>query len=174
MGGVSAPIERELRRIEEDALFSAKRHFNAQGFWNLVHYGIGIPTVVLAAVAGATASTHHESAASLTALTAAVLAGLSTFLNPNKRAVEHGQVGNRYLSLRNRSRIVREIDLIAETDEKALVTRTKELAAERDKLNQESPTTPRLAFVMARRGIEGGEADYAVDHRSNQGREPEK
>ena len=46
-------IQAELQRIEEDCIHSGKAHFNAGDRWALYHYWLGIPSVVLSALAGA-------------------------------------------------------------------------------------------------------------------------
>ncbi len=46
---------RESQRIEEDALYSAKGHFEAARTWSRIHLWIGLPTAILAAVSGVSA-----------------------------------------------------------------------------------------------------------------------
>lgn len=164
MAASVAAIEREASRIEEDAKYSAKRHFNAAAFWSSVHYWLGIPTVVLAAISATAAAGHHEGTAGGLAVAAAALAGLNTFLNPHQRATTHSVSGNRYKALQNRSRLFRELNCEdADRTGTELETELVSLAGQRDHLNDQSPPTPRLAFWLARRGIEQGETDYAVD-----------
>ena len=50
----------EAGRIEEDCLYSARGHFEAAASWRRVHYGIGIPATVLAAVAGGSAVAEYH------------------------------------------------------------------------------------------------------------------
>src|SRR5881394_1255412 len=55
---VSKPREeiiRQAKRMEEGLLYSSKGHFAASAFWSKFHLWIGIPMVILAAVAGANA-----------------------------------------------------------------------------------------------------------------------
>jgi hypothetical protein len=157
-------LKREAKRIEEDALYSAKRHFNACAYWGAVHYVIGVPTVVIAALSATFAAGHHDATAVSLAATAAVLAGLTTFLNPNQRAAAHALSGNRYNALRNHARIFWQLDCADATKEPDHLRRQLgALDAQRNQLNEHSPSTPRIAFIFARRGIEGGEATYAAD-----------
>ena len=51
-----AALRCEAERIEEDATYSSKSHFNAEDTWVRRHYWLGIPSTILAAVAGATLS----------------------------------------------------------------------------------------------------------------------
>lgn len=155
-------IAAESKRIEEDALYSAKGHYEAARAWGGVHLSVGIPTAVLAAIASVSAFSDHAQLAGAVAMLVAALSAVSTFLNPSQRANAHHGAGNQFNSIRSRARILREIDIyrlsVAE-----LTDSVKALAAERDKCNQDSPVIPRLAFHHARKGIEAGEAGYAVD-----------
>lgn len=45
-------IIKESKRIEEGLLYSSKGHFAAAHFWNNFHLWIGIPMVLLSAIAG--------------------------------------------------------------------------------------------------------------------------
>jgi hypothetical protein len=149
--------------MEEDALFSSRRHFNACGYWMASHYVLGLPTVVVAALA-ATAIGRSNGVATILAVCAAVLAAVNTFLNPQQRAAAHSSSGNRYNALRNKARRFRELHC---TDSakggEELDGELSALASELDKLNAESPWTPRWAYRKAKKGIEGGEAAYVAD-----------
>jgi hypothetical protein len=167
MGGsdsLSANLRSESRRIEEDSLYSAKGHFEAARWWSAVHLWIGIPTAVLAAVASASAFKEETFLAGSLAIVVAALSAVSTFLNPNERAQSHHQAGAKHNSVRNRARVLREIDLPAGQPVAEMVASLKALAQERDELNLSSPQIPRMAFKRARAGVEGGEAQYEVDH----------
>lgn len=154
----------ESKRVEEDALYSAKGHFEAARVWGGVHLSVGIPTAVLAAFASVSAFSDHAELAGAVAMLVAALSAVSTFLNPSQRTNAHHRAGNQFNSIRSRARILREINIhtmpLAE-----LADSVKVLAAERDKCNQDSPIIPRFAFRRARKGIEAGEAAYAVDTR---------
>lgn len=45
-------LRREAERIEEDATYSSKSHFNAAQVWERRHYWLGIPATAFAAIAG--------------------------------------------------------------------------------------------------------------------------
>jgi hypothetical protein len=155
-------VVRETERIEEDALYSAKRHFNAAASWTSVHLLLGLPTALIAGVSGVSALSHHTLIAGILALLVAGLAALTTFLNPSQRATNHHDFGNRYNALRNKTRILREID-VSNSNPTELAKELKALNRERDELNQKAPQTPRWAFIRARAGIEEGEAQYRTD-----------
>lgn len=158
---------KEARRIEEDSLYSAKGHFVAANFWSNFHLWIGVPTTILAAIAGVSALSqfdNHNIIAGFLAIIVAALTAVTTFLNPNERANSHLNAGNKYNSLRNEARIFCEIDSCGENNSIQEITKQlKELAKQRDELNQNSPQIPRWAFKRARKGIGEGEAAYKID-----------
>lgn len=158
-------IIKEAKRIEEDSLYSSKGHFYAAQFWTNLHLWIGIPATILAAVAGASALSqfdNHQIIAGVLAILVVALSAVSTFINPNEKAVIHHNAGNRYNSLKNRARIFSEIDIDMESDE-SLLAQLRRLSAGRDELNEKSPQIPKWAFRKARKGIDDGEAQYKVD-----------
>src|SRR5713226_9712272 len=53
-------ILKEVRRIEEDALYSANGHFEQAKRWTNVHLLIGIPAALLSALAGASALAQFD------------------------------------------------------------------------------------------------------------------
>ena len=156
-------VKKETQRIIEDTLFSAKRHFESARIWSLMHFGLGLPTAVLAAIASASAFKENTSLAGFLAIAVTALTALMTFLNPNKRANAHHMAGNKYNALRNQARIFCEIDLTAGDQQNDISKKIKELAKERDDLNQSSPQTFKWAYKRAKAAIEAGEADYAAD-----------
>ena len=54
MNDIKAQIEKEANRIEEDATYSSKSHFNAGIGWAHYHYILGIVAAVASAVSGIT------------------------------------------------------------------------------------------------------------------------
>jgi len=158
---------KEARRIEEDCLYSAKGHFVAANFWTNFHLWIGVPTAILAAIAGASALSqfdNHNIVAGILAIIVTALTAVTTFLNPNEKVNSHLNAGNKYNSLRNKARIFCEIDSCGENNSiQELTKQLKELAKQRDELNQNSPQIPGWAFKRAKKGIEEGEANYKVD-----------
>lgn len=167
MTSVRDEVVREAKRIEEDANYSARSQFVAARRWRALHLWIGIPTVIAAALSGLSALgpfDYHSVIASLLALLAAAATAVTTFLNPNKQADIHLEAGNRYLALRNRTRVLWSIEVVTphRTDEE-LAERLVRLSKRRDILNRSSPAIPRGAFIAARKGIESGETQYEVD-----------
>jgi len=164
---IKAKILKEAKRIEEDCLHSAKGHFYAAQCWGNIHFWIGIPAVILAAIAGASALSqfdNHNIVAGILAIIVAALTAVATFLNPNEKAIAHHYAGNQYISLRNNVRILYDIDLDL-IDEKESLGELKDLNRQRNELNQKLLQIPRWAYKKAKKGIEKGEAKYEIDEK---------
>jgi hypothetical protein len=159
-------IIKEAKRIEEALLFSSKRHFVAADIWSRSHIFLGLPTVVLSAVAGASALAQFDRGhviAGLLSIAVAVLTAVMTFLNPNAKASAHLNAGNGYDSLMNKVRIFWSVECWRDESEQVLTERLKYYSEQKDKLNQRAPQALWFAYRIAKRGIEAGEADYVVD-----------
>jgi hypothetical protein len=158
-------IIKEALRIEQDTLCSSKGHFAAAHFWSALHFRLGLPTSVLAAIAAASAFSKSDSniVAGLISTAVAALSATATFLNPNTRAAVHLKAGNNYDALNNKVRIFRTIECWGGDSDSVLTKRLKDFANEKDKLNRESAQPPKWAYRIAKKGIAAGEADYAVD-----------
>src|SRR5439155_4034317 len=135
-------IINEAKRVEEDAIYSAKGHWEAARRWNRWHFALGIPLTILATIGAGSAFSQHALAAGVTSALVAAGTALLTFLKPIERATQHTQAGNAYKSLHNRARIFREIDC-ADPNAKDLAASIKQLAADRDDLNRKLPIIPR-------------------------------
>ncbi len=150
-------IIEEAKRIENDASYSAKGHYEAAGYWTRFHLMIGIPTVVLSAIAGASALAqfdNHSIIAGFLAIIVAALTAVATFLNPNEKANSHQNVGNKYNALRNKVRVFCNVDSSVENSEQELIRQLKELAKQRDELNQDSLPISSWAYKKAQKVIE--------------------
>jgi len=158
-----AALQREAERLEEDATYSSKGHFNAEDTWVRRNYWLGVPATVLGAVAGATLIKSQPEWATAFTLLASLLTGLMTFLKPNERAALHRAAAGQFLALRNEARFFREIEMLQSERLDDLHEQLKALSAKRNELNLKSPSIPRRAFVTARKGIEEGEATHKVD-----------
>lgn len=159
---------KEALRIEEATVHSSKGHFAAAAIWRGMHVGLGIPTTVLASIVAASAFSKMDSTHSIRgwiSILVAVLAGLTTFLNPPAKANAHFTAGNNYGALRDKTRIYRTIDCLHDTGE-ALAKRLQELCDEKNALNQKSLQIPWFGRYFAKRGIVAGEAAYEVDKSS--------
>lgn len=153
----------EAHRIEEDTEHSAKGHFNAAYRWGRYHLAIGLPSAVLAAIAGGTAFSDLPEVAGTLAILSTALTTVLTFLKPSEHAENHKAVAGQYLALRNQTRLFRELDLDDTTDMDSARERLVELARSRDDLNQASPGIARKDYEKAKKDIDEGRSQYRVD-----------
>ena len=160
-------IDAELQRIEEDCIHSGKAHFNAGIRWARYHYWLGIPSVVLSALAGLAFLKDCPEAAGAMSGIVAIFTSLITFLKPSERSVSHKHSGDQYLSLRNDARVFREIKLPITSDEQAVIDGLDEFTKRRNDLNQASAQFSQGDFEKARQGIDAGEAAHRVDRSNN-------
>ena len=163
MTDLLAKLSAEARRIEEDTEHSAKGHFNAAERWGWYHLAIGLPAAVLAAIAGGTAFADLPQLAGSLAILSTAMTTVLTFLKPSEHAENHKAVAGQYLSLRNQTRLFRELDLEETPDPELAKKRLVELANVRDDLNQASPGISRKDYEKARADIEQGYSQYRVD-----------
>ena len=148
-------IVKEAKRIEESSLYSAKGHFVAAEFWQRFHLWIGIPTLILAGVSGATALGSFSFAnivAGISALLIAALSSVATFLNPNEKSSAHFKSGNDYDALQSKVRMFWTIECWQEESEGVLTGRLKMYAEHRDRLNSSSQQIPSWAYRRAKKG----------------------
>lgn len=162
----SAALLHEIRiealRIEEDTLHSSKGHWNAAKFWGGIHYWVGGPAFVFAAIAGGTTFSDITWLTASAAFASAVLSAISLFLNPQDRAVTHKRAGDGFHALRNQTRIFRTIES-ADMSTREARMRLAELARCRDDLNGSSSIIPNRCYKKAKEGIENGEHNYKAD-----------
>jgi hypothetical protein len=159
-------VQKEAKRVAEDANCSAKRHFDTSQFWEKTHYCIGIPSVALAAMAGASALSKWDYGAvvaGIISIVVAILTAVNTFINPSQRAEIHHKMGNAYLTLKNNARIFHNIQAHTLQSDTDLQVTLKEWTDKRNELNASAPQTPKRFYKSARKGIDDGESRYEVD-----------
>jgi hypothetical protein len=157
-------IVNEAKRIEQDALFSFKGHFNAAARWDKVYLWVGCVIAGTSAIAGVIVFSDTERGwdifAAFMALGSGILAALSTFLEPQKKANIFRKAGADYKYLRDRARVLHEIKAKSDITTEELVTEIEALQQESHQLSNDTPVIPKWAYLAARAGIESGEADY--------------
>jgi hypothetical protein len=163
-------IIREAKRLEESTLYSFKGHHQAARGWGSRHLWLGIPTVVISALIGATAFSQYAKeypwvgiAAGLLAILVAVLSGVTTFLNPNDKESAHLVAAHGFDKLNNDARMFWSIECWQEESDEVLTSRLRELVERKNELNSSSPQIPPWAYNRAKVGIEAGEAAFQVD-----------
>ncbi|MBL1288125.1 SLATT domain-containing protein [Streptomyces sp. For3] len=157
-------IHAEFRRLEESATYSAQTQFEEAKRWRALHWALGVPATLLAAVAGTTALVESSgaTAAGILALLSAGLGAVLTTVNAPQRAGQAAASANAYLEIQTAARQHREIDLPdwphAEARE-ALAA----LTARRDEQNSKADVPSRRAYRKAQANVRMGTQTYAVD-----------
>ena len=166
-------IVEELKRQEEDATYASQSQFEMSKFWRWWHWLLGIPTAVLAAIAGFTglASVAGRVPAAILALIAAVLGGILTTVEPNKRLKQCQAAGAAYNEVRVTARQTRRVELPSLSIEEAL-TQLHDLTEQKLQVDRIAEPPNSYAFWRARKNIERGRLAHEVDS-SNQEAEAE-
>lgn len=160
-------IRDELERIEEDCIHSGKAQFNAGVRWSRYHLLLGVPAVILSALAGTAFFKDQPNIAGIMSTIVAILTALSTFLKPSERASSHKGSGDQYLTLRNDARVLRTIKLDTTCDDASAIASLDEITKRRNELNLASAQASRSDFEKARMGIDEGEAAHRVDRKES-------
>ena len=170
---IKTGLSNEAQRIEEDALFSGKGHYNACGPWQSRHRWLGSLSAILSALAAGVASQHGAPPLIVVTLSvlAAALTAVVTFLKPNEEADRHRRAGDAHFAIKNRARIFRTIELEADgADENKLVDALKTLSTDLDTARGSAPAIPDDAYQKAKREIEMEKtAEYQVDRKRGPG-----
>lgn len=156
---------RDAKRIEEDATYTAKSHYNDADWWGTVHTSIGVVAAVLSVVAGVAALSEfagHVFVGAVAAFTVAALTSIATFLNPSEKAASHHRAGSGFNALKDAARQTAELSSARDSVQK-LRSEVRTLADRKAELNESSPSVRPASYAKARAGIERGEASYAVD-----------
>ena len=143
MDKVVATMVHEASFLEELSRSRAIGHRDKSRYWEKLNYGLGIPAVVAATVAGTSAFSEfdqHNVVAGVLALLSAVLAALTTFLDPSKNARLHQLAATRFGALSGEFRRFRKIDLEQGGTPEKLKNRLEALVKQFNKADAESPT----------------------------------
>lgn len=155
-------LYKELLRIEEDALYSMKGHYNAAARWRWLYLCFGIINVILSVFAGITSFSEIDYLIKIATIIVAMVTGLSTFLECAKKSENHKTSGNSFLKIKNKARFLREIQ-VETINEDELAALVAKLLDEKDELNSTSLPIPEFAYKKAKKDIEEGNAIYQAD-----------
>jgi hypothetical protein len=161
-----AEISEEFQRIEEDASYSSQAQFEMSKFWRLWHWLLGIPAAALAAIAGFTslASVTGRIPGAILALIAAVMGGLLTTVEPNKRVRQSQTAGVAYNEVRVDARQARLVDLPSAPLQEARI-QLRELTEQKHRVDRVAEPPNSYAFWRARQNIQRGRLQHAIDHK---------
>ncbi|MBT4859451.1 MAG: SLATT domain-containing protein [Gammaproteobacteria bacterium] len=157
-------IINEAKRIEEDALYSFKGHFNAAARWDKVYLWVGCIIAGSSVIAGSIVFSETirfwDLIAASMALGSGILAAILTFLEPQKKANSFRKAGADYKYLRDRARVLYDVKAKSDVSTEELISKLEVLQKDSHKLSGDSPVIPKWAYHASRKGIKGGEASY--------------
>ena len=155
-------IRNEASRIEESTRISGKSHFEASRLWDISNLVMGGTATICAVLAANLTRSFPSIATSLTVSTA-ILTGLMTFMRVGDRAATHKKSGDQLHGLMYEVGFFIRVTLVGASD---LAITEKQLKGFSDRLislNRVSPSPPRWAYELAKKGIAAGETDFSVD-----------
>jgi hypothetical protein len=153
----------EADRLSEDVLWSEKQHFAMATVWRRMHLFLGIPSAIMAALAGVSALQDRPFLAAALAVASAVVTSLLTFLEPDRAAERHHKAGVGYSALRGQLRRFRLIDLSPGGLPNNARQKLEEFATEKTSLMQTAPHIGGISYALARKSISKEEHRNAVD-----------
>lgn len=157
-------IKKEIERIKEDSIYSAKGHFESAKYWRYWNY-----ILMVASIASVCASLVFvfsdlgKFCSGFVAIVSGFITMLLVFLNPQEKYISHYNSGNRFLALRNKARIFLEVESKNMSIEQQ-VESLKKLDSKRNKINKYSLPIASMGYKGAKKQIEiDKNIQYQVD-----------
>lgn len=156
-------IIEEAKHLETLCLIAAERHYAAETPWFYWNYLLGIPSTILAAIAGTTALGDSPDAkywAAGIALLAAGLTALLTFLDPFKKASNHHTTAKHYEALYHEAGFLQRFEATKNGASPAELQ--QHLVAMRSKFNdllESSPAISGTAYRTAEKNLSCGKGE---------------
>lgn len=158
----------ELRRLEEDLLYTEKGHFMAANELSRLHLGLGIAATLAAAASVATIVGEASAVLSGTlALIASLASAVLTFVKPDQKVGQHLAAGRLLNDVRVRSRQCRALDLHADSGLSRAEWRSKadEIRSAKAEVDQTAPSISDRRFAKAQEKIRSGDFTHDSVHK---------
>lgn len=157
-------IKKEIERIKEDSIYSAKGHFESAKYWRYGNYILMVASIIsVCASLVFVFSDLGKFCSGFVAIVSGFITMLLVFLNPQKKYLSHSKNGNKYLTLRNKARIFLEVESKNMSIEQQ-VESLKKLDSKRNKINKYSLPIASMGYKGAKRQIEiDKNIQYQVD-----------
>jgi len=146
-------ISDEARRVERETATSALAQRMAADAWGWIFYLIGVPTAILAAVAGAAALVDHKNVAAGLALGAAVTSALTTFMKPGEQAKEHRRASTDYRAVENKAREFWKVQCVGQASTQELQHRLESLISEWNDADTQAPHVVSRLYRKAKESV---------------------
>ncbi len=157
-------IKKEVKRIIEDSIYSAKGHFESAKYWRYGNYILMVASIIsVCASLVFVCDDSDKFWSGFVAIVSGFITMLLVFLNPQKKYSSHQNSGNKYLALRNKARIFLEIES-KNMDIEQQVESLKKIDSKKSKLNNTSLPISEYGYKSAKRQIEVDKnTQYQVD-----------
>lgn len=149
-------------------------HFAAARFWHSVHNWIGFPLAILSAVT-IYSIFNHPIIATTSAIICTILATSNLYFRPSETSAQHHAAGEKFKSLRDRTRFFREVYLPHSSDSKnRVLERFEALTREKQLISEVVTPLPDFAYRRAKKKIPGGQSLYFQDQTEQPKQEDKK
>lgn len=159
-------IAERARELAVDVLYSEKGQFADAAGWRSLNRWLGLPSAILAALAGAQILADYGGAVlpAVTAFLSAVMTAAIVFLKPEESASRHHSAGTAYGGIRRRLRhfvqIECRLDSVGPGD---LASKLDQMMKEVNELQSASPPISKGGFKAAGKSIKAGTANYTAN-----------
>lgn len=161
---VLSNIKKEIEKIKEDSLYSAKGYFEDAKYWRYCNYILVISSIVsVCASLAFSFLDFYATFASQVSLLSAFITMILVFLDSQEKYTSHQNSGNDYLALRNQAGYFINIER-HNLATKTQIERLRCFVEKRDLLNKKSLSISSLAYKNAKRQIEIEKShEYRID-----------
>ena len=158
----------ELDKLRVDCLIGKKKHYNARDRYNRRHTQLGVAVVVITSIMGTSVFASLSEDALLGAriitgvlvVVAAVLAGLQTFFNFEKRSLNHKGTADRYLALMKKAQRLTAFCKDGTASAEDLKGELEAMSKEIEDIQRTELETSPGDYEKARKGVQEGEETY--------------
>jgi len=149
-------IIEQARQLEIDFFYSAKSHYKLALYWDKFAFWLGLASVVVSAVGGLISLTkdgpatwlHSPVLVGVAAIFVSCLTAIVTFTKAGDKANLHKVAGNRYNTLRDKTRQFYSVECFMKHTNEELWKMLEKLTSDKDKTNSESPPIPEWAYKI--------------------------
>lgn len=155
-------ILKEIDRIEESSDYSSKGLYSDYEIWKNRSVQISISLIISSSIASVNSILFDSYITEIFALLSVIIASFQAYLKPDQRMELCKKSADSHLFLRNRLRVLKNIDSINLKDDE-LRSEFQKVFLENNELNSNMPKISYKGYLNAKAGIEDGESDFKAD-----------
>ena len=165
----------ELDKLRVDCMIGKKKHYNARDRYSRRHTQLGVAVVVVTSIMGTSVFASLSENALLGAriitgvlvVVVAVLAGLQTFFNFEKRSLAHKATADQYLTLMKKAQRLTAFYKDGTASAEDLKGELEAMSKEIENIQRTEPETSPGDYEKARKGVQGEEELYTQQELSH-------